>query len=1029
MVEKVVASYPGSFKSRIPDTYFVPGRYEELFSLVQNFEVVTVKDDHTEEHLRIYDAEKVMSKLQFLPEYVQEATYHGLKNQRMPAQHYKIVADKWGKKDASTKKYVETPEIIFYRAAMLAAKGIVDNDPSLDYEETVKDIFERFERREIFPNTPYMANGGHKLISNYISERAGENASADLINELEQEKRIREQLFACFVLPIYDSRDSILRETLPNAADIQASIGGTGFNFSNLRPANETIHGTGGNTDGPVSFMATYSNVLGKTMNQGGKREGANMFMLDYNHPDIMRFIYSKRQDGEIPAANISVAIYHPFMEAVKSDGEERFYPLKNPHHNPKLRPHIPEFYTAKQLQQTIEVSKGNSKAKISMELAENGIDVLSPWLGEGMSEEYRIIGKIGEDGIVYIDAKKVMHHLSYGAWYNGEPGMIINGTINDQNPTHPRNYKEFLLDQSSPKSREIISEIQKRDINKPLELLVEEFISEKDIDGRPINLPIGVGVMEATNPCGEKPLLPYEACVLGHVSLEKMVIEDANSPSGYNFDTEKFLESSRLIYEILDNAIDQNAFTLPLIEQTQKSNRKIGVGFMGLANLLYKLELPYNSQEARDFVDDILKVWEDETDKASYDKASKFGAFPNFEYSHHRNGAKKRNAIVRTIAPTGTTGFAAQTTGGMEPEYALAYSRTTVQGTRVDMFNPVLEEKLEKYSFFLDSEEKKRFHCYISDFNGGKGSLQEFELVKGKNESDSNFEARLNNLNKIKKIFVTTYDISPEDHLYMEAVVQRHVDDAISKTTNFRNNATVEDVERAFLMAYDLGIKGITFYRDGTRKDQPLKVKGEKTPERNERRSLRDLIIERLDKPRPEIVAGPQEKVQTPFGKAAYIRLNYEKDELGRDIAPYESFVDIGRGDEDLSAIAEGYGRLLSLAIKGGIPVEYIVASQSNIGGKSQVGIGESKIKSLPDAIAKGLVMAMNQESKMQNVLRHALEGNGTLDLTDNPNSQTNGKKPKSKKSGNFCPSCGGGQLMIKEGCEICDCGFSRCG
>ncbi len=1007
-------------------------RESELYSLIENFGIELKKNDNEKIFLKIYDPDKIMEKLGYLPDYVSHAAYNGFKDQRMPAEHYKIVADKWGKKDAETKKYVETPEIIFYRSAMLAARGIVDNDPSKNYEDTVKEIFEKYINREIFPNTPYMANGGHNLIADYIETNGAGKISPQLFNELEQEKKIRQQLFACFVLPIYDSRESILRETLPNAADIQASIGGTGFNFSNLRPANETIHGTGGNTDGPVSFMATYSNVLGKTMNQGGKREGANMFMLDYDHPDIMRFIYSKRQDGEIPAANISIAIGHGFMEAVKSEGEERFYPLKNPHHNPQLRPHIPEFYTSKQLLQSIEVTKGNVKAKVSMVLDENGVDVLSPWVPEGMDDKYKVIGKIGEDGIVYFDAKKVMHHLSFGAWYNGEPGMIMTGIINDHNPTHPRHFKEYLLEQKTLEARELISKLHKNNGNVPLDDLVDEYVKEKDIDGKPINLPIGVGVMDATNPCGEKPLLPYEACVLGHVNLEKMVIVDDNHPSGYSFDGERFKENAVLMYEILDNAIDQNDFTLDLISQTQKSNRKIGVGFMGLANLLYKLELPYGSSEAREFVDKILSDWEKDTDQASFDKASKLGEFPNFRYSHHRNGPKKRNAIVRTIAPTGTTGFAAQTTGGMEPEYGLAYTRKTVQGTEVDMFNEVLEEKLEKYPFFFDDKEKKRFHHYVSDKKGGNGSLQEFELIKNKDESEESFNKRLDNLNKMKKIFVTTYDISAEEHLLMEAVVQSHVDDAISKTTNFRNNATIEEVEKAFEFAYDLGIKGVTFYRDGSRRDQPLRVKGSFVEEKHERKTLRDLIIEHIDRPRPENVGGITEKIQTPHGYNAFVTMNWERDEMGIDQYPYEGFVELGKTGEDLTAIGQGYGRLLSLAIKAGIPPTLIIDQLKGIGGKSVIGLGENQIKSLPDAIARGLESGLQKEYKLQKVVRMAVQ-QGIEEFTGSVASLkehegTNGKKVEKKiRSGNLCPSCGN-QLMMKESCESCICGFSRC-
>src|SRR3989344_2405509 len=618
---------------------------------VYKAEVGRVIKDFTADGIKIYDSDKLIEKLRGVPSFVTDAYLARLASGETEPTYDKIVLDKWGKKDAETKKYVEIPELVFYRAAMLAADGLVTNDSSLDRDQITRQIFEKFVHRELVPNTPYMANGGHYLLAKSLEDKLGGSISPALMNELEQEKKVRPQLFACFVLDLYDSRKDIFH-TLANAAEIQAETGGTGFNFSNLRPANEAVTGTGGISDGPVSFMAMYSNAIGITINQGGKREGANMFMLDWNHPDLMRFIYSKREDGEIPAANISVAIDHEFMQAAKSDGEERFYPLK----------------------QSLEIARMNRKAKVSLKLAENGSDVLSPDLLEGLEEEYRVIGRI-KDGVVYLDAKKVLHHLAASAWFNGEPGMIITGHINDHNPTHPRHFRDYLLEQKDQEAQEIVRELIEAGKQAPLETLVDQYISTKDENGRLTNLPIGVGAIRATNPCGEKPLLPNEACVLGHINLEALLVRDPNEHSGYRIDRQKLRENTLLMYEILDNAIDQNRFTNQDIEKTQKSNRKIGLGFMGLANMLYKLEIPYDSQEARQLITSLLSEWEGVSDEASFSKAEKLGAFPNFKYSHHRNGPQKRNAIVRTIAPTGTTATIMRTTGGMEPEYALAYT------------------------------------------------------------------------------------------------------------------------------------------------------------------------------------------------------------------------------------------------------------------------------------------------------------------------------------------------------------------
>ncbi len=974
--------------------------FNQLRSLLDNFSV---------DGVNIYNTDRILAKLALMPDYVAQETLNGLQNKNASPEYHKVLLDKWGKKDSKTKKFAETPEMVFYRTSRLAADGLSRNNQSQTADITT-DIFYKFINREIFPNTPYMANGGHRIVAEELESKlrnSGNPPDSALLNELNQESKIKEQLFACFVLDLYDSRESIFK-TIGDAAAIQASIGGTGFNFSNLRPANETLHGTGGITDGPVSFMAMYSNALGKTMNQGGKREGANMFMLDWNHPDVIRFIYSKSSDGTVSAANISVAIDHEFMKAAKAEGEERFYPLINPHYNPELRPHIPRFYSEEQLKDAAGVVGMNKKSKLSLILDKNGVDVLSPWLPEGLGEEYRIIGKI-KDGFVYLDAKKVLRHLAFGAWFNGEPGAIITGHINDHNPTHPRNFKRFLLEQKDPESIQTIERIKKEYPGKSLEQLIDDYIGEKDEQGKDVNLPIGVGEMRATNPCGEKPLLGNEACVLGHTNLEKILNKSNTDPSDYTVNWRNFEESTRLLTRILDNAIDQNHFTNPDIEKTQKSNRKIGVGFMGLANMLYRLELPYNSHEARSFVDELLKFWEEVSDDESFRRGEELGAFPNFKYSHHRNGRPKRNAIVRTLAPTGTTAFVAQTTGGMEPEYALVYERTTVQGTKVDMFNPVLQEKLEKYNFLANDDEASRFHELVKT----KGSLQEFEIKRGQSESEEEFKKREENLSRIKNIFVTTYDISPEDHLRMQSIVQSHVDDSISKTTNFRNSATVEDIENAFILAYDLGIKGITFYRDGTRKGQPLQIKGS-APGNGERGlegivDVRDVIIERLNRPRPEFVFGPTVKAITPFGNS-FVNLSFEYDKNGKPVAPYETFISIGKGGKDVTAMAEALARSISLGLKGGIPVECYSEQFRSIGGETQVGIGENRVTSLPDAVAKALDSLLQQEAM--------LTGNGV---------KNNNHKKREGTSGNFCPSCGR-TLIFVEGCEKCACGFSKC-
>ncbi|MBS3074516.1 hypothetical protein J4447_03630 [Candidatus Pacearchaeota archaeon] len=1045
------------------------------------------------EKVKLYDPEKALVTLALMPDYVVDAAEQRIKEGVEDLNFDKLVLDKWGRRDVFSKRYVETPEVIFYRAALLIADGLSSHDQSLNYEETTKRVFEKLKNREIYPNTPYMANGGNKLLSERLRQGITENGDElrraipelkleDMVTEVEQRAKVKEQLFACFVLDIYDDRKSIF-ETEADAAEIQASVGGTGFNFSNLRPANEMIHGTGGLTDGPIAFMRMYSNSLGQTMNQGGKRDGANMFMLDWNHPDIMRFIYCKSKDGEIPAANISAAIDYEFMKAVMAEGEDRFYPLKNPHHHPKSRSHVPKHYTFEQLKNSLNAVKLNKKAKASLLLSEDGTKVLSPWIFEGMPEDDREIGKIRE-GLVHLDAKKVLRHLAYGAWSNGEPGAIMTGTINDANPTHPRHFRDYIFEKDDTEAAALWNQIRGRDLSKPIEELVDEYINEKDEMGRPVNLPIGVGEMRATNPCGEKPLLGNEACVLGHVNLELMLKRSDASPSGYEVDWKKLEEDTKLMYNILDNAIDQNHFTNPDIEKTQKSNRKIGVGFMGLANMLFKMELPYGTKEAREFVDKLLIKWEEYTEEATREKAMNSGSFPNLKYSVHRKNGSRRNAIVRTIAPTGTTSTIARTTGGMEPDYASSYRRTTVQGTPIWVRNHVLEEKLDKYNLFAGKDIRNSLWEFIEDPTKGDGKIEDYQLTRADGESDEEFAKRKANLDKMKAIFSTTYMVSPKDHILMEAVVQRHVDDAISKTTNFRNNATPEEVYNAFIFAYEQGIKGITFYRDGTRKGQPLQVvkKGDKR-ERTEAReggglevsvelgigsdggpviSLRRGEVEDL----PEIMPALRIRQKTPHGTLVVFPV-YDATSGIPELK--ETFASLGKSGEMVKADLEAIGRGSSLVLRLGGNEDHLMEQYEGIGGLGDESHEihdtirkDGRVMSLPDAF--GRTIRKFKIIKKANLLGHVVTGKIKLsdvvnyvadmirtgkmpgekesskDSPQNTLSTSNNNQNSSQSSANVkkprikikCPQCEKAGIIVEEGCEKCSdafgCGWAKC-
>lgn len=953
--------------------------------------------------LDLFEGDKVATKLRLLPVYVSEARTSRLQDPLYDPNHDKIILEKWSRKDIYTKRFAETPEIIFYRVALQVAKGLCNNDPELDYSSTVEMVFTKFINREIYPNTPYMANAGHSLFAGELLDLLNKTPSCEashIKEDLERQLKQEPQLFACYVLGMSDSRKSI-NQTMDTAAEIHAHMGGTGFNFSLLRPANEVIEKSNGVTDGPVSFMSGYSHYLGRVMNQGGKREGANMFNLDYNHPDIMRFIYCKRQDGEVSAANISVTVEHEFFRKARAENpKDRLYPLVNPHYNPELRPHIQQFYTREQLIGSLKTAELNKKAVVSLKLGD-GNKIISPWLPDNLDEEYRVIGEVGDDGFIYLDASKVLRHLAFGAWFNGEPGIIHLGHINDGNPTHPRHYLEYLAESFKACDSETTALVEGiRDCNPDVKVeeLLLKFIQEKDENGLYFNLPIGVGEMRATNPCGEKPLLPDEACVLGHTNWVSFLERVPGTVSDYKVNERLLAENTKLMYELLDDAIDANYFINMGIERTQKSNRKIGLGFMGLGHALMKLELPYNSQEGRDLVEKIWSIQERITLEASRVKAERLGAFPNFKFSSLRKGTLQRNAILRTLAPTGTTSTIAKVSGGMEPEYALAYTRETVQGTRINVLNPVLEEKITKYPFLFDPEER---HGFL-DFVVANGSMQGYSLKRHHTESDEAFKSRESHLQKVKRFMVISYDISPEDHLKMEAVVQKHTDDAISKTVNFRHSATVDDIIDGFLLADELGIKGLTFYREGTRKDAPLQV-GRKPKEVTA--TLEEILEERLNRAYPNL-RGTSQELRTPFG---HLFLNYFwKKEDG---TPYNAFITIARAGSDIAAMADAIGRSISDDLTIGFPIQRIIKRYKGIGGESQSGVGHNRVKSLPDGIAQLLERAEEERKKDYN--KSAEDNKKTTPL-----------------SGNLCHLCSC-PLQMSEGCEKCSnmsCSYSKC-
>ena len=526
------------------------------------------------------------------------------------------------------------------------------------------DMYDMLRNLRFLPNSPCLMNAG---------KPEGKN-----------------QLAACFVLPVEDDLRSIKQADFDSAI-IHQSGGGTGFNFSKIRPRGSYVRSSGGVASGPISFMSMIDYSCGQ-IKQGGTRRGANMGILNVDHPDIEEFIACKNEDGRISNFNISVGLTDKFIAALKHND---LFELINP-----------------------------------------------------------------QDGTVArkVRACSIWDSIVESAWLNGEPGIIFLDRIKDTNPT-PQ-----------------------------------------------------VGVQDSTNPCGEQPLLPYEACVLGSLNLSSYVME-------FDIDWGLLRSDVRLAVRFLDDMIESSHFPIDKItEMVKNGNRRIGLGVMGWADLLFKLEIPYDSDHALYLAEDFMAEINAEAKRASQDLAEVRGSYPNWVGSAEwSTDYPMRNATRTTIAPTGTISMIADCSAGIEPAFALVYRKN------------VMRDDDNKATSFLYVD--KTFKAYAKKHNFYSVELMNaIAANRGSLECAADtpewvrkvfFEHEITH--EVRQIFHTAHDIKPNDHIEMQARFQIHTENAVSKTINLPHEATKADVENAYMFAFNLNCKGVTVYRDGSRKLQVL--------------------------------------------------------------------------------------------------------------------------------------------------------------------------------------------------------------
>ncbi|MGE5551724.1 MAG: vitamin B12-dependent ribonucleotide reductase [Bacteroidota bacterium] len=542
------------------------------------------------------------------------------------------------------------------------------------------------------------------------------------------------------------------------------------------------------------------------------------------------------------------------------------------------------------------------------------------------------------------LNAREVFARIVESAWAGGEPGVVFIDRMNAANPT-PH-----------------------------------------------------LGAIESTNPCGEQPLLPYEACNLGSINLSLMTRDS-------RVDWDELRRVVHLSVRFLDDVIEATRYPVPRIEEMAKGNRKIGLGVMGWAEMLIQLGVAYDSEEAVALAREVMCFINRESKEASAALAVERGPFPNFAGSVYDQpgGVPLRNATTTTIAPTGTLSIIAETTGGIEPLFSVAFTRQILNGDRLIEVSPLFARMAEERGFCGPE---------LSARIAARGSVRDLPEVPA----------------DLRRLFVTAHEIGPEWHIRMQAAFQEHTDNAVSKTVNFPREATPDDVAEVYFLAHRLGCKGVTVYRDGSIAGQPMRkgldkpaaAQSEPPPRPGTARHVGEWgRIQPVH--RPVRLTGLTDAKATPEGNL-YLTLNHENGH------PFELFAQIGKAGSDISAFTEAIARLISLCFRCGIDPAAVAEQLAGIGGSRSVGFGPQRVRSVPDAIGQFL----------QEYLRHpiapletdALQGKLNLeDAAAGPEAAEEGNERNAKVRFNLCPACGMYALGYFEGCAKClACGHSEC-
>ncbi len=589
---------------------------------------------------------------------------------------------------------------------------------------------------------------------------------------------------------------------------------------------------------------------------------------------------------------------------------------------------------------------------------------------------EYDLVDPHTQQVVKHLRAREVMDTIVSAAWATGDPGLVFIDRANHStaNPT-------------------------------------------PDIE-----------LLEATNPCGEQWLGPYDACNLGSINLGIFV-------QNGEIDWVELERVTRVTTRFLDDVIEINPFPLPQVHEKVHANRRIGLGVMGWAEMLFELGLRYDSEEAIALGEQVMRRIRDWASDESAKMAEERGAFPNWARSIYKDGPQLRNSTRTTVAPTGSISILADCSSGIEPIFALAFQHRVKQpdgSYRVlDFVNPFFKRALEN----SDIADKDEVLEYVKSHGSLHGHPAEAHPALAP--------------------YVTAHEIAPEWHIRMQASFQKGVDNSISKTINLPNSATLDDVRDAYMLAWNLGCLGITIFRDGSKGEQVLNVGVKEQEKKAAQQSAATVAVAPVApaprypngvKPRPEVMSGYTRQVRAPEG-TVNITLNSDNDGL------FEVFVNVGKAGSDISALAEALGRLISRFLQIDSPLTQdqraaeVARQLSAIGGSSSIGFGMNRVRSLPDAVARALDLYLNSphptqvapssqasaEPASSPAEEHTHGSAGSSGAISNGQSNGHGFNPATLAlytvTGNLCPQCGNNTLHMEEGCKKCvSCGYSEC-